>query len=739
MQRQAWPQPSVAGAASSGYVRPKAKTIMAEKKQPTRSAAAPGKTAGGGSAVELERGSFRQLLAGNPNYFGTIAGSKFKAVLPMSGNTTYEELDCVAYNGAFDRLEATLAQKLTGGYNGGLCTPGSHEYVRFYVDSGSGWQDVGIAAAQVHDIPAGQDCANQSRHPLIHTVAVPFDPQKYSCRKPQLPRVRAILSWNFAPPANQPNWVPVWGNVHECAVQIEKSWTIFGLVDTLTTLIGPKLDPDLLEQIEAAKQLPIPQPLPDPPPLDVAVLAARYGYSGRPPKGQAPVEASRFGFAQAARLKALPASSDAEYEQLAKGFIDLGIDIGDLIGQIEDTTGNINYEEVDCIGLDNNTESLVATYTIKRPFGYSGDLCSAGSYEYVAFWADFDDDCNWTYLGTVKTKAYDFGSDLPSGGLCYAAVLPVDLSKYRKWCTTPVIGKVRAVLSWNSLPSPIDPDDVPYWGNRLDAHVIVKPGTPFPGTVTPNLTVVGGIHVNDIDDVSGLTLSAAKFVDTGFDADGLGRQCPFGGRVVIRGLQFTGYRYRVQVREFPGGVWSTLVKPIWVQPVFGPGFYHSPASDGYFNYLSFFSNFAGILAYFDTTDDERYEIRLDIDGVPGFASQIVQLDNTAPVADIQITSGSGTCGTFNPGDMMSGTFVARDLYFGRYSLVVKGHPSANTPTPSSGTIQTPITGSNWTLDTTGMAVCGYIIEVHAYDRAIVHSQSNSHHTPASVGFCLKNP
>jgi hypothetical protein len=712
---------------------------MAQKKATTRDEHTGGTAAARDIAVERERGSFRQLLAGNPNYFGTIAGSKFKAVLALAGSTKYEELTCVAYNGAFDRLEATLAVKLTTGYKGGLCTAGSEEYVRFYVDSGGGWQDAGIAAAQVHDIPAGQDCANQSRHPLIHTVAVPFDPQKFGCRKPQLPRVRAILSWEVPPPPNQPNWVPVWGNVHECAVQIEKSWSIFGLVDSLATIVGAKLDAGMLEQIEAVKELPLPQPLPDPLPLDVAALAKKYGYSGKPAAGQRQaVEVSRFGFTHAAQLKAMPAASDAEFELLAKPFLDLGIDIGDLLGEIEDTTGNIGYEEVECVGLDNNTDSLVATYAIKRPSGYSGDLCSAGSYEYVAFWRDFDDDCNWTYLGTVKTKAYDFGSDLPAGGLCYAAVLPVDLSKYTKPCTTPVIGRVRAVLSWNSPPSTTNPDAVPFWGNRLDAHVIVKPGTPFPGTVTPNLTVVGGIYVDDIDNVGGLTLPAAKFVDTGFNADSLGRACPFGGRVVVRGLQFPGHRYRVQVRELPGGVWTTLVKPIWVQPVFGPGFYHSPAGDGYFNYLGFLSNFAGILAYFDTSGNELYEIRLDIEGVAGSASQIVRLDNTSPTADIQITSGSGSCGMFSPGDMMSGTFVARDLYFGRYALVVKGHPSANTPSPASGIVQTPITGSNWTLDTTGMAVCGYIIEVHAYDRAIVNSQSSVHHTPASVGFCLRN-
>lgn len=694
--------------------------------------------------VEAERVNLRTLLASNPNYFGTIAKSKLKVVKKIAGNTKYEELTCVAWNAAYDRLEATIAVKLTAGYSGGLCTNGSEEYVRFYVDWGSGWQDEGIAATPVHDIPAGKDCANQSRHPLVFNLSVPFDPRKRGCRTPQLPRVRAILSWEIQPPANQPGWTPVWGNVKECAIQIDKSRTLIGVLDSLTAVAAGKIDPDILEQIEEIKKwpepLPVP-PLPDPPPLAVQTLAKKYGFAGKATKakakGESAIEPHRFGFEHAMMLKAQPVSSDAEFQTLAKPWLELGIDIAGVLQQIEDTTGDVSYEQLECVGLDNNTDSLVATYRIKRPGGYSGDLCSAGSTEYIAFWADFDDDCDWTYLGTVRTKAYDFGSDLPGGGLCYAAVLPVDLSKVRKPCSSPVIGRVRAVLSWNAAPSTTDPDAVPYWGNRLDAHVLVRPGTPHPGTVTPNLTVVGGIYVDDIDNVSGLTLPTAKFVDTGFDADYLHRACPFGGRIVVRGLQFPGYRYRVQVRQLPAGVWTTLVKPIWVQPVFGSGFWHSPAADGYFNYLGYMNNFAGILAYFDSSDDTKYEIRLNIDGVPGSASQVVQLDNTPPDASIEITSGTGSCGMFTPGVTISGRFVARDTYFRNYSLTVKGHPSANSPTPSSGNVQTPVAGSGWTLDTTGMAECGYIIEVVARDRAILNSQSSHHQRPASVGFCLR--
>ena len=403
---------------------------------------------------------------------------------------------------------------------------------------------------------------------------------------------------------------------------------------------------------------------------------------------------------------------------------------------MEKTKGNVSYEELDCLGLDNNRDQLVATFEIKRPGGYSGGPCTAGSTEHVAFWADWEDTCDWTYLGTVEVKAHDFGKELPDGGLCYAAVLPVDLSRVQRPCRKRVVGRVRAVLSWNSAPSTTNPDLVPHWGNRIDAHVQVRPGRKFPG-VFPDMTVVGGISVHDIHNVTGMTQAGAKFVDNGIDADYLNRPCPFAQRVVIRGIQFPGQRYRVQVREVGTPTWTTLLKKIWVTPVSGPGSYHLPDADGWFSYLSHAQNFAGILAYFDTVGNEKWQIRIIMEGVFGQEDQMVQVDNTPPDASIEITSGTGDCGMFTPGTEISGRFVARDLHFRNYSLTVKGHPSANTPSPNAGNVQTPVAGSTWKLKTTGMAECGYVIEVVAVDRAIRNSIASRWRTPASIGFCIR--
>ena len=61
-------------------------------------------------------------------------------------------------------MEATFSIKNSYGYSGDLCTAGSREYVRFYLDfhDGAGFIDQGNVAINVHDIPAGKDCNGNS-------------------------------------------------------------------------------------------------------------------------------------------------------------------------------------------------------------------------------------------------------------------------------------------------------------------------------------------------------------------------------------------------------------------------------------------------------------------------------------------------------------------------------------------------------------------------------------------------
>ncbi len=693
--------------------------------------------------VDTSRTRFRALVTSNPNYFGNLSGSKFKVVKKIVSNTGFEQLTELGYNPQLKQLSATFDLKKASGYGGDLCDDGTQEFVRFYVDLGSGWEDAGLVATDVHDIPIGRDCAGKGTHPLSYSAEIQYSPRRKWCTTPQLPKARAILSWNAEPPTGQPDWKPVYGNVLECHIQIDKGLSFGILVDELKAIkeLPLNLAESIKQPIEVEPFPPQPFPGPDPAPiispakLSVEELAKNY-LQARNEKLK--VEPKRFVFPAYQAIKLNTGTGDNALTELSTTLAKFKIDFSKLVLAIEDTTGDISYEELEDVGLDYNQEKLVATYRVKKQSGFSGSLCSKGSTEYVSFWADWNNDCHWQYLDTVAVKSYDF-NPLPDGGLCYSAVLPVDLAKVRRGCNTAQIGRVRAVLSWNTPPSKVDPSQVPHWGNRLDTHVLIPPGPVYAG-VHPTLTAVGGIGVPYISDLTGLTTATAKFIDNGLKADSLGRPCPFGGRVVVRGPGFPGHRYRVQARELGSSVWTTLSAKLWVTTTLGYGSWHHIDGDGWFKYLSYAQNFAGILAYFDTSGDDKWEIRLQIEGVFGYASQVIQLDNTWPTVAVSISSPVGDCGLIMPGTPMTGKASATDSYMGGWSVVIDGGPAGFGPvattTGSSGTSNTPAGGSEWTFDTSGLVQCGYVVRVHARDRAIVNSVGGNHHRSTDVGFCV---
>ena len=163
----------------------------------------------------------------------------------MKGNTAYEEVQCVSYSPTRDRIEATINVKQTFGYSGGPCTNGSFEHLRFYVDYGSGWEDAGPAAIKVHDFAEGKDCPGDPLHPISYVASVKHMPHRRWCGTPVLPRVRVILSWNLPPTPGDPDFPPVWGDVHECNVQIAPRRFFFGdIVQYLPSKVLQLLPPE---------------------------------------------------------------------------------------------------------------------------------------------------------------------------------------------------------------------------------------------------------------------------------------------------------------------------------------------------------------------------------------------------------------------------------------------------------------------------------------------------------------
>jgi hypothetical protein len=322
--------------------------------------------------------------------------------------------------------------------------------------------------------------------------------------------------------------------------------------------------------------------------------------------------------------------------------------------------------------------------------------------------------------------------------------LPVDLSAQRQPCEQgPKVVRIRAILSWNAPVACANPNQVPAWGNREETLIHIAPA---PGVPAGKIAILGGIPVSHIDDASGLTLPTAIFATNNLPPDNAGRPCPFGGRVTAQGAPIPGFTYIVEVSP-DATVWTPLLTSLFVTDQFGNTAEHKPNNiTKRFDYLPFTSNINGLLAHWDSAGDALWFVRLSVydgGGTPqGQETHRIQLDNTWPEADITITSGTGNCGKFPIGDTITGTFIARDNYLGSYSLSVEpvvNPPGVGVPTPSSGSVSTaPPPGDPWSLNTTGMQPCGYVVRVVAVDRAIVNSQSVGHWSPDSVGFCMED-
>jgi hypothetical protein len=737
-----------------------------------------------------ERSRFRALLLGNPNYFGNLENSPFKPVQKLQGNTSFEELVCVGLNPPQDRLEGVIHVKQNTGYSGDICADGSREYVRFYVDlhDNGVWHDVGVTSVEVHDIPGHK--------PLCYAVKLDFQPFRKFCFAENVVKVRAILSWNVPPPANTPNFNPVYGNRLTVQVQIRPRFVLpFGeflheleLVQvTLPDPIGPiakHLDPEVLLKSAAPR------------PASLVEKKALYRGKGVP--------VHRYAFAETQQLLSAKLSLAAVFAGGgATPLAALGLEpkeIAELIGKFfpVPVDGDTSFEELRCVGLLPSQDLLEAVLTVKKPNGFSGGLCTSGSTEYVAFWIDFSDGAGLTYAGTASVGVHDL-TTIPAEGVQYAVFLKTDLSQRIAACLTgPRVVRVRAILSWETPPPPANPDFVPHWGNREECLIQLRPGV-LVGHV-PVIETVGNLGVDDIDPVTGL--------GTG---DGVGavfsvNQSPFGGGIKITGRigdppdTFGGgaakYKYKIEVS--PAGVddWHPLTNPVPVKisemvggipqdcdPGGGFDFVCDRTltasddgdglGDGWYDYLEDYkgaqtrSLVQDQLGLWNTNAamEGLWRIRITAKDTgttpptvfPGFQEVRVRVDNTAPSASLAITGAifngnpvpAVDCGKFPVGTIISGTYEVADpgttspnQHFGSLSLDVipDGPAHGAAVSPSSRSFPVVPTGGeagNWTLDTAGMDPCGYVIRLWACDRTNYDSTGNHLCTPKDVGFCLE--
>lgn len=400
-----------------------------------------------------ERKSIHELLANNPNYFGTVANVDFSVQQPVQYNTTYEELTCVGLWPERNLLQATLVVKLPFGFLGEMCSRGSFEYVRFFIDWNDDGdfsdanEDLGVARVNVHDIP------EVGEHKLCYAVRLPFKPFLANCKKPYIVKLRAILSWEIVPPPGDWNFTPIWGNRLDCWVQIDP---VNGQIIKVFT-DNPEVEQNQDEDESKSSNV------------------------KKPKKQEVEPERAQF------------------LELLKKNPNHFGtLPISD-IDPIYPLKCNTRYEELNCIGLYPEDNFLEAILQVKLPYGFLGDLCSAGSHEYVRFYIDWNGDGDFIDLnedaGVSAVKVHDI-PEVSKFHLCYS--LGQNFQALRANCQRPRIVKVRAILSWQQVPT--GPNFIPIWGNILECWVQIHPTEQQPphlvADITQPTTVVPPVCIN---------------------------------------------------------------------------------------------------------------------------------------------------------------------------------------------------------------------------------------------------
>jgi len=719
--------------------------------------------------VEVERKQFRELILAHPNYFGTLKESKLPPKKPMSNNTSYEELKCVGFNPETQYLEAVVHIKRTSGYGGDICTPGTPEFVRFFLsyDDGATWEGQGLTSFTAYDVPGTK--------PLEYSVRLWIDPDKWFCRFENLPKLRAILSWNHNPTPDDPDFTPVWGNRLETHIQI-------GAVHKLKIpdfVKHYKIDLTPVAELLDEEQELVAKPPKPPGPPELAPLYMKND-----------VQPHRLLFNQIILALKKPGQADALYAPAVQDVLKkYKLDLSDVIKTLKSTDGDTGFEELNCLGMYHSaTDWLTATIKIKRRCGYNGGLCTPGSKEYVAFWVDWGDGTGWNHITTGMVTVHDL-ANLPAGGVEYTVSVPVNTLPHRQPCTSgPKTAKVRAILSWQDIPT--GPNFVPTWGNREETLVLLKPG---PAVIAEDnkmyVDSVGNMAVCDIDQSTGLATGTGQIAH--FNAV----QSPFGETVRITGFIINPpnamanpaqtLKYRVSIRRLnDSGTaitgWQPLTNDFDIyiteqNGVSSPKQYkHKQQVDGddFYTYWeqAYTNQWRQVvmdkIASWETLSlaagllEIKVEVKLPNGTIlpPGTIScpdgstrstVIVRLDQRPPSASINITGytyegadfPAAGCDNFLKGCIIKGKYSTFDPeeHWGKLTIHVEPQDKAHyTPvTIIPATSDTTGETGTWTLDTKNMEPCGYVVYLRTWDRTIVDSGYIGWWNRDTVGFCLR--
>ncbi|SEE39743.1 hypothetical protein SAMN05444161_5636 [Rhizobiales bacterium GAS191] len=707
----------------------------------------------------------REHLAARHNL---LANLLFKKAIGFEGDTFWEEVTCVGFNPALRQLLAVVSVKQTSGYQGGLCLAGSSEYVRFFVDWGAGLTDVGLASFTAHDIP---DVAPDPPHPIQYMVHLSLDDATHRklCNSPVLPHVRAVLSWNAIPSLN-PNAVPIFGNAIDAHIQIQPEVLI---LEKLMEAGVAQLPSWVLDQVDVQQTLAAGPLMPVP--LHALLPENR--------RRKVPDHRTLYPVIQPLVAGGQSADKVAAQQDLAK-LGELGIDLEELLeilfGTEEPPGGDTSFEEVVCAGLNTDTDTLGAVIRIKRPSGYGGNLCQGGSTEYVAFWADWDDSGSYaTYLGTAAVQVHDIGA-IPPDGLSYVVLLPSNFSAHLTACGNPNIARLRAVLSWSTPPSTVDPNALNFWGNRLDVAMQIRPGEASQGLIG-YLYYVGGVSLMNISPTTFLALPSSGVLNPANCAQPA-MDRPFAGATTVGGrisnfVPGTAY-YQVQFSPHGAGSWLPVMSGAFtftLSDPTNPPFFQTNVTytslDGWYLFeedpaalkFEIYSELASwnTLAVADGPYDLRLAYTTDY---PITAASVIHYTNTVTIIvsnrgfttsptpntvidtsfDVDLIIDGGDCHSYPQGGVLTGHLRATNPYFWTWTL--DPEPSTHThgtqcvpPCRSYGSLadQGATPSEAWSLNTTKLDRCGYTVTLRAYDRAIVNSNGAVVHSASkAVGFAV---
>ena len=167
---------------------------------------------------EKERVRFLELVKQNPNYFGTLPISELQPVNPIKSDTRYEELKCIGLYPERNFLEAFFRSNCPT-VSWAICAAPAARST--YASSSIG---TATATSTISTKTWAWPRSTCTTFPevrqfhLCYALGKAFRALRASCQKPYIVKLRAILSWQQVPTG--PNFIPVWGNILECWIQI---------------------------------------------------------------------------------------------------------------------------------------------------------------------------------------------------------------------------------------------------------------------------------------------------------------------------------------------------------------------------------------------------------------------------------------------------------------------------------------------------------------------------------------